>query len=244
MPQTHSRLSEPGRLAFLLLPLLASPALAQLDILQPPPSLPSLPEPPAIGHALLENPIPVVILAVALGLAAYAVCARLGRRRTGLIGMGVGLGLGALVLVVSMAVQTGREQVKARTIELVDAVAGADDAALGRLLSEDVRLFARNASAGEPKGQIISWIDTSLSPGSMYEVESHRIDEVQAEVKPSGQFARTRATVTVTPARAPPTRCICMLSWQKVDGEWVAVEVQPLWLQGWGEVSDKMLRTR
>lgn len=233
-----------GRWAHLLPALLAPTALAQLELLQPPPTLRSLPEPPMLEHALLENPIPAVLLLVALGLGSYAVCVRLGKRRAGGLGAGVGLGLAALLVGIATLVQTERERVKAVTNELVGAVATADGVALDRLLADDARLYVQGSPAGWPRERIIEWIDKYLAPGSLYGVESHRVDQVQAEVKPSGGFARTRASVLVTPEQSPPTRCICMLSWELMDGEWIAVEIEPLWLQGWGEVSNSAMRER
>ena len=67
---------------------------------------------------------------------------------------------------------------------------------------------------------------------------------MQAEVKPTGRFARPRSTVLVTPERNAPPRCICMLSWQLVGERWVVVEIEPLWVQGWGEVSEGAMRER
>ena len=238
----------PGLLAhpfsFLLHPFLTLPALAQLDLLQPPPTLPSLPDPPRVAHALLENPIPAVLLAVALGLGAYAVCARLDRRRLGLLGAAAGLGLGVIVLAVAALVETGRERVRTATRGLVAAVATADSDALDGMLADDARMYLKGAPGGWRKDQIIDWVERYLGPGSAYAIESHRVDEVQAEVKPNGQFARTRATVLVIPEQNAPTRCICMLSWQLVGERWVVVEIEPLWVQGWGEVSEGAMRER
>jgi len=220
------------------------PLLAQLDILQPPPTLPSLPDPPVLQHALLENPIPPVILAVALGLAAYAVAARFNRRRAGLMGAAIGLALGGAVLALSVLVRTDRERVQARTRELVAAVATADTVALDTILADDARLYPKGATMGRDKDEIIAWVERYLAPGGLYAVESHSVREVQAEIRPNGKTARTRATVVITPTDGSPTRFLCMLAWEESSpGEWRLIEIDPLWLQGWGEISEAAMRT-
>ncbi|VAX41674.1 hypothetical protein MNBD_PLANCTO03-701 [hydrothermal vent metagenome] len=219
------------------------PVLAQLDILTPPPSLPSLPDPPMLSHALFENPIPLVILVVALGLAAYTIAARLDRRRIGLAAIGVAAVLGVGLVALSRAIETDRERVQAQTRALVAAVAEADGGALDRMLSPDARLYARSTSSGWDKGAIIDWIETTLGPGGVYEVEAHHVREVQAEIGPSGRIARTRARVTVTPVESSPLGFVCMMTWQETEAdEWRLLDIEPLWLQGWGEISQQTMR--
>ncbi len=227
--------------------ILATPALAQLDILTPPPTLPSLPSPPAFQHALFENPIPLVILAVALGLAAYAIATRLDRRKIGLVAVGVAVVLGAAMVMLSQAVTTDRERVIAQTRAFVAAVADADASVLDRVLAPDARLFVTGTGSGWRKGAIIDWVETNLGPGSVYEIESHSVREIQAEIGPSGRTARTRTRVTVTPVDSSPVGFICMLTWQQTDAEsdadaWSLIEIEPLWLQGWGDISDRNMR--
>ena len=222
---------------------LLPPFLAQLDILTPPPSLPSLPDPSMLSHALFENPIPLVILAVALGLAAYALAARLDRRRVGLAAVGVAAVLGVGLVALSRTIQTDRERVQTQTWALVAAVAEADGGVLDRMLSPDARLYARGTSSGWDKGAIINWIETTLGPGGVYEIEAHRVREVQAEIGPSGRIARTRARVTVTPVESSPLGFVCMMTWHETEaGEWRLIEIEPLWLQGWGEISQQTMR--
>lgn len=223
--------------------LTAASASAQLDILQPPPNLPSLPEPPALSHALFENPIPAVILSIALGLAAHAIASRLGRRRLGLLGTGAGVVLGAIVLLVSTLVVTKRERVQAKTRELVEAVAAADRPALDRLLADDARLSVTGLTRAWRKDGILAWIGANLAPGGLYAVDHHRIGEIQAEIGPSGRVAHTRATVAVTPTHNIPTRFVCRMTWQEVaPGDWTLIEIDPLWLQGYGEITHAALR--
>lgn len=227
--------------------ILATPALAQLDILTPPPTLPSLSGPPALQHALFENPIPLVILAVALGLAAYAITSRLDRRKIGLAAVGAAAVLGAALVMLSQAVTTDRERVIAQTRVFVTAVAEADAAELDRVLAPDARLFVTGTGSGWRKGAILNWVETNLGPRSVYEIEGHSIREIQAEIGPSGRIARTRARVVVTPADSSPMGFICMLTWQQTDVEsnaeaWSLIEIEPLWLQGWGDISDRNMR--
>jgi hypothetical protein len=237
----------PARVPLRSLPLAAAltaaPALAQLDILQPPPSLPGLPDPPFLSHALFENPIPPVILSIALGLAAYAIATRLNRRRLGVLAAGVGLALGAVVVLIATLVETKRERVQAQTRSLVAAVAKADTTALDRMLAADARLFVTGFQAGWTKDQILAWIEKYLGPGSVYAVADHRTGEIQAEIGPSGRVARTRATVAITPTEGGPSRFICMVQWQETTpGQWTAIEIDPLWVQGYGVITDTTMR--
>lgn len=239
-PEPEARARSPLRLVptLTVLAAAATPSLAQLERLLPPPNLPSLPEPPALRHALLENPIPPVILALALGLAAYAIAARIDRRRLGLVAAGAGLLLGAVALLVSVLVQTKRERVQAQTRDLVAAVAGADTTSLDAILADEARLFVTGAGSGWRKEAVLDWIGTNLAPGTVYEVRDYSVGEVQAEIGPSGELARTRATVTVTPADGTPTKFVCMMTWRRTGpGAWSLIEIEPLWLQGWGEIS-------
>lgn len=222
---------------------LAQVMLGQIELLTPPPTLPSLADPPALQHALLENPVPPVILMVALGLAAYAIASRLGRPRAGLLGAGLGLLLGGAAVLTSVLVETTRERLTARTAELVGAVAGADGRALDGLLADDVRMYVRGEGSGWAKGRIVEWVERYLAPGSIYAVGAHRVTETQAEVGTSGRIGRTRATVRVEPEQGGPTLFLCMLTWQEVSaGEWVVIEIDPLWVQGYGEISGRTLR--
>lgn len=244
MPLDRSTKPRPTAPALLLACALAPPAAAQLDMLQPPPSLPSLPQPPAIQHALLENPIPLVIGALALGLGAYALASRLGKRRLGVLsGLGA-FALGLVAVGVSLAVETNRERVIERTTRLVAAVAAADLPALDRLLDSEVRLVLPGAGAGRTKADIMAWVERSLSPSSPYALQEHRVNEVQAEINRGERTGSTRALVTLTPAnQGLPSRFVCMLDWRKdAAGDWLVVDIEPLWLQGWGEITANDLR--
>lgn len=236
-----------ARIPLLYLPpavaLTAAPTLAQLDILQPPPNLPGLPDPPFLSHALFENPIPPVILSIALALAAYAIATRLNRRRLGVLAAAIGLSLGAAVVLIATLVETKRERVQAQTRSLVAAVAEGDTTALGRLLTDDARLFFKGSQAGWTKDAILAWVGENLGPGSLYAVADHRTGEVKAEIGPSGRVARTRATVAITPTEGGPSRFICMIQWQETTpGQWTAIEIDPLWIQGYGVITDATMR--
>lgn len=225
-------------------------AAAQLDILQPPPSVPSLPDPPALQHALFENPIPPIIAAIALALAAYAIANRLGRRRLGLLLAAAACVPGLATVALSLAVKTDRERIAQLTRSLVAAVANADADALDQAIADDALLMMRGAGRGWSKDRVIDWVAAYLDPSSLYALEEHRVTELQAEIEPNGQLGRTRASITLTPANAgSTTRFICMITWRKEPPgsaqPWTAVEIEPLWLQGWGEINAADLdRTR
>ncbi|MFG0260766.1 MAG: hypothetical protein ACF8LK_10505 [Phycisphaerales bacterium JB041] len=225
----------------------AAGAGAQLDILQPPPDLPELADPPFLHHALFENPVPLVIAAVLVALLAHAVATRADRRRAGLMVSVGALLLGVVGFVVATVVQTDREAVEERTRETVAAVADADTGTLAAIFDPEVRLYYSGSRAGWDRGRILGFVETYLLPRQRYEVESHSISGIQTQLGPGRFTARSRARVSVTPVgdRAP-TSVICLMTWRQ-DPEasgpdaWTLTEIQPLWVQGIGEIDGRVM---
>lgn len=239
----RSTLTPPRRLArvaaALALAAPAAPALAQLDILQPPPDLPGLADPPLLQHVLLENPVPGAIVAILAALLALWIAARAGRTRLGLLVAAVAMLLGVACVALAALVKTDREVVIARTGEVVAAVAEADAAALDQLLHPDARVFVRGSGSGFDRSWVLGLVRTVLTRPSPYAVEEHRLSDVQAEIGPGGVTARSRATVVVDSSQWSPTPVICMLTWRRdpdVPGPrgWTVNQIEPLWVQGLG----------
>lgn len=226
---------------------LATAANAQLDMLQPPPDLPGLDEPPLLQHLLLENPIPVLIGATALALLGYAIASRARRRRLGVTIAGGTAALGLAGFVLATLIQTDREAVELRTKQTVAAVAEADTRTLDTIFDPEVRLYVRGLSVGWDSHRITGFIDRWLVPGSMYHVESHRVGEIQTQLGPGRNTARSRATVLVTPVGdRSPTSVICLMTWREDparDGPeaWSLIEIQPLWARGVGEIDSRAM---
>ncbi len=234
-------------LASIALSAAPSAAVAQLELLHPPPDLPGLADPPMLRYALLENPVPLVIVAMLIALAGYAIAARLDRRKAGLGVAGVAILLGAAGVLLASLVQTDREAVQQRTRETIAAIAEADTGTLHRIFDPDVRLYYTGLNVGWNAGRILSFVDSYLLPGSQYRVESHRVRGIQSQLGPSRFTARTRATVVVTPVgTATPTQVICLMSWRQAPDSsgpesWTLTEIQPLWVQGFGEITSRRL---
>lgn len=246
LPARRERVTVPGA-ALLVVAACATGAGAQLDILQPPPDLPGLADPPFLHHALFENPVPLVIVSVLIALLAHAVAARLDRRKQGLIASAAALLLGVAGFAVATLVQTDREAVEERTRQTVDAVAEADTPTLAAIFDPEVRLYFSGSRAGWDSGRILGFIDTYLLPRQRYEVETHSISGIQTQLGPGRFTARSRARVSVTPVgdRAP-TSVICLMTWRQdpeVSGPegWTLTEIQPLWAQGIGEIDSRVM---
>ncbi|MDQ7013136.1 MAG: hypothetical protein Q9O74_04485 [Planctomycetota bacterium] len=257
MAHQTSRLREPaspaaGRWVCILLVCLVflpapKAALAQLELFQPPPDLPGLADPPLVQHALFENPVPLVILALLVALAAYAVAARLDRRKVGLGVAGGAILLGAAGVLLAGLVQTDRESVRQRTRETIAAIAEADTRTLDTIFDPGVRLYYNGLNVGWNSGRILSFVETYLLPGRQYQLESHRVRDVQSQIGPGKYTARTRATVVVTPVgTGAPTQVICLMTWRQAPDRsgpesWTLTEIQPLWVQGFGEITSRRL---
>ena len=246
LPARHWRFTAPVA-ALLGTGASASGVSAQLDILQPPPDLPGLADPPFLQHALFENPVPLVIVSVLAALLAHAVAARIDRRKAGLIASALALLLGVAGFLLATLVQTDREAVEERTRQTVTAVAEADTSTLTTIFDPEVRLYYSGSRAGWNSGRILSFIDTYLLPRQRYEVETHSISGIQTQLGPGRFTARSRARVSVTPVgdRAP-TSVICLMTWrQDPDASgpesWTLTEIQPLWVQGIGEIDSRVM---
>jgi hypothetical protein len=225
----------------LLAPLAAARAQAQLDILQPPPDLPQLARPPLLESLLFENPVPLGIGVVLAALLALAIANRLGKPRRGLVVAGALLVLGVGLVGLSRIVETDREMIRARTGQVVGAVARAETGTLRELLHEEVRLTVRGLGPGWNRERILGFVDRYLVAGGRPRIDNHRVADVQVEIGPSGVTARSRARVVVESGDWNPTPVICLLTWRadpNLDGpdRWTITGIEPLWAQGAGQI--------
>jgi len=216
--------------------LTASPALA---ILTPPPSLPSLPRPPIIPHLLFESPLPLVFAILAAGLIAAIAFHRRARTKHAGLAAGASVLVAGVRLALASLVETPRERVIARTRLLVDAVARADARALDDLLAPDCLVTFDRAPNGWEKPETVNWIADNLR--GRYTVSQHEVTGVQAQIGPQRGLARTRPAVRVTPdLTGRPQAFVCLITWREdPDGTWRALRIEPLWLQGYGDLSGR-----
>ncbi len=176
-------------------------------------------------------------------LAAGAIAAIAFHRRARTKHAGVALGASLLIagalLAIASLVETQRERVVERTRLLVDAVARADARALDDLLAPDCLVTFDRAPSGWEKPETINWIADNLR--GRYTVSQHKITGVQAQIGPQRGLARTRPSVRVTPdITARPHGFVCLITWREdPDGRWRALRIEPLWLQGYGDLTPR-----
>lgn len=202
-----------------------------------PPSLPSLPRPPIIPHLLFESPLPLSIAILAAGVIAAIAFRRRARSKRGGMILVVSLLVAGAALALGWLVETPRESVIERTRLLVDAVARADADALDDLLAPDCLVTFDRAPDGWTKPETIDWITDNLR--GRYTVSRHEVTGVQARIGPQRGLARTRPSVRVTPdITARPHGFVCLVTWREdPDGSWKALRIEPLWLQGYGDLT-------
>ncbi len=206
--------------ALVLLPVLATPALAQLNLLNIPDPQP-LPAGPLWSRLLLESPLPLVLLLATAGVVAILVLNQRGDLRRGLRTGGPILGAAAAVWLLASAVATDRERLKASAAALVRAVAAGDAEATDRALSQDAVVRTFVDASGLPRERIIERVGRDFRKGGSLEVKEYAILEMQATTQGDRDGfvqLKLRATPQIT---GGPT-----FSWWRLDlsrdadGEW------------------------
>ncbi len=219
---------------------LTAGAIAQTDVISPPPTLPSLADPPFLSEALLfESPWPLMAVFAAISLLLAVVIAKRGRMGLAALVAADALVVPAVLFAIATSVETDRERVRGASRELVEAVATADASALSDLLSERTHLALSRLPEVRDKAGIVSWVGSAMRGD--YAVEKYTITELQAEQGPESNIAKTRVSVRVVPERTKRnTGFICMLTWgRERDGDedvWRVIRIEPLWVQGYGEL--------
>lgn len=200
----------------------------QSDLFEPT-NLPQLEQAGSFTRLLFESPLLAMAIAAMLGILLMLAMRSRGKNGTGLIIFGCSLLIAAVIFVLSMLVTTDREMLAIRASELVDAVATGDESTLQTLLSEDVTVETRFASARGME-EVIA-IASNRVPRV---VEEHTIREVRADL-PGPRVARTMVKVRASGNVMPATSSWWMIHWERVDAEsddWKAVLVRPVWIQG------------
>lgn len=199
------------------------------------PSVPSLPAPGPIDRWLLEQPLPLAVGLVLLGLAGLLIARGAGRGRLGVALAVAGVALGAAAVLVGRGVVTEGERLTRATHELIDAAARADTAALEGMLTEDVGLRTAGDIAGAvpttaSRRRVLDRVEAYL--GSRYRLGEWSARSLSASVD-GANVARTQALVSVRLEEGG----FANQSWWRIhwtrrgDGPWRAFELEPLWIQ-------------
>lgn len=205
------------------------------------PTVEALPAAPAFERFLFEQPWPVSILLALLAILAWLAFRARGQRRRG---SAVAAVLAALVLGVhalASSVTTDREAIVGRTVELIEATAAADVAALGGILASETTLRSEGAIRRvlptiRGTGEILGQVERSL--GNQFRVTSVSMPDRQATLD-GPNAGRSQVRVAVEAEAFSRTHVSWWrLHWERgPDGAWRCFEIEPLWIQLVGSAS-------
>lgn len=217
---------------------LVSPLLAQtspLGIEQP--AFDRLPGAPLHESLLLESPWVLVVVLVVLGLGWWYIQQQRGKGKPALIGLVIALALAGGVYVLSEQVQTPREALRQKTVELVDAIADPDPQTIERLLQPGAWASALRRHERE---EILRYVEQAAGASGTYrapanfEVVWRRIRDVRAEAS-GGSIGKSQINVVVQANQGVPTATWWEIDWDRQpDGSWRARTVTLLWIAGFG----------
>jgi hypothetical protein len=184
-----------------------------------------VPSPPVWQSLLLEQPWPLAVLLLVVGVVLRSVGRRTGRRglrRAALVSVLLAAGVVAL----AYFVETGREAVRRHTLGLVDAVEPLDADRVSALLADDVRVTG-------PRGRVL--VDSGdvrrrlQSANRRYSVASHRVRDL--DVWAAGDEGRAMLAL-YSQINETPALTRWGLWWEKQDGAWRVTEIRWLSYQG------------
>ena len=183
---------------------------------------------PLWQRVLLEQPVllggPLIVLAI---VAVFTFNARGDLKRGLLVGAAMLCAAGALWLLATL-VTTDHERVRSATRRLVAAVATADIAAAGPLLTADIEIRYPGFSSPDRQG-VLEAIQRYMSAGGEFHLATWGISEVQTGMD-GRELARSQVLVRATPSRAGgPVSAWVLMKWEREgDGEWRCFAVEPI----------------
>ncbi|MEL7483061.1 MAG: hypothetical protein AAFN41_01785 [Planctomycetota bacterium] len=220
-----------GRLGLLATLLSAAPALAQITG----PSTAAVPDlPPAPFHEawLFENPLPISLALAGLGIALLMLLLRKGKAKQGGIAFGVCVLLAGGAFAAGTLIETPRETLRASTARLVEVTAAGDAEGMRELLHPDVTLG---------RGQIefipeIMGREPLIARAESLPRDVIRVVVLEARAGLDGpRVGRTQVRLRAFgPGDQLYGHSWWGLDWQENDGEWAAIGIEPLWIQGAG----------
>ncbi|QYU67647.1 hypothetical protein J4558_22525 [Leptolyngbya sp. 15MV] len=151
----------------------------------------------------------------------------------GLLGLiAAGLGIAGTLLA------TDRERLRARSVELIDAVARVDAGSMSAIFAPGVRLQTGLSIQQVPRvvgrEALVDAVERTL--GGPFAVKEHAVLEVQAQLD-GRDVARTQVRVRATPSSAMyqvPAFSWWRLDWRRSDQTWELTSIEPLaiWFAG------------
>lgn len=205
---------------------LAQSGFAQLDATPPQP----LPTPGLFDLYLFENPWFLMIAATIIALTVFALFTTRGKSGKARLAMALGICVAGVVFALATFVDTPREQLKMRTIELIGAVARADTDIVQDVLTADAILYSPLTPDGARTEQILSRVKLDMAANGRYAVKDVRVVEIQAAMSGESRGivqVKVRATSNLSGFPIP--------SWWRIDyerdvdsGEWDASGISML----------------
>lgn len=184
---------------------------------------PPLQETGAFRKWVLEQPLPLTAVLVLAGVVVWFILRGQGKTKEGTRVGGVLVLLAVVVMALGTLIETEQEKLKARTRELVAAVASANVTKVGPMLTDDV--YAQ--PFGFPRNVIFAKMESTL--GGSLKIKEHKISTLRAVLE--GQnAARTQLRVHVVADGAlynGPVGSWWMIHWRKdASGVWKADEIE------------------
>lgn len=191
-----------------------------------------LPGPGLFDRWILESPGGLVLGGVIVVIALIIAGRRAVWGNRALVVGGVIAALGAAVIAVSMLIETDREVIARRTEEITAAVVNADRGEMNRLLGANLQVTYFGAPQGLNKQETIERVTTLHTTGILAGVKAG-VAEVQASAD-NQRFGRSQVKVSAAGdiTGGYPTLSWWKLEWEKVDGEWKVIAVEPISIPG------------
>lgn len=194
-----------------------------------PSNLPSLPQQSFFEQWVLQSPLLLSVIILAVGFFAYMLLRNSKHsKKIGIPSLGVASAIAGGVFALGSFITTDREQLQTRSQELVVATANADQSALTQLLDDRASIKTAFGSA-DSKDKILSLVASRAAPT----IQSATIREIRVGVY-GDQVARTQIKIRVA-GEMVPSNSWWQVDWTRPDTEtemWVVTDIEPLWIQG------------
>ncbi|MBU6412467.1 MAG: hypothetical protein KGS45_03260 [Planctomycetes bacterium] len=201
-----------------------------------------LPGPGLVDRWVLESPGSLVLGGVILVIALIIAGRRAVWGNRALVVGGVIAVLGAAVIAASLLVQTDREVIQSRSEEITIAVVNANRSEMERLMGANLQVTYFGAPQGLNKQETIERVTTLHTNGILREVKAS-VAEVQASAD-NQRFGRSQIKVSASGdiTGGYPTLSWWKLEWEKVDGAWKVIAVEPISIPGMSNPAGKAAR--
>ncbi|MFG0273652.1 MAG: hypothetical protein ACF8QF_01210 [Phycisphaerales bacterium] len=204
-----------------------APTLAQASFFQAPESIEGG---GGVAALLFEQPVLIGGALAVVAVVAFLTLNRQEKARLGLLVGGAVLALAAGAALAGFLVETDRERVRARTVELVDATGDVDAARVSALLDDEVDLLMGGRRVPGIGRQVILNAIGRLE--GRFALAEARAVTTQASVD-DDRRARTQVQVRATPEGGAPSLSWWLLNWSKdADDAWRITRIDCLLFNG------------